>query len=303
MPITHDTIMEAIGIGFGKLEFDGLGDSDSHSDGRLLTYLANSKFAEGINSNHSITGAFVKESDANFLRPHIKPMIVEDPKWCFFKLLDHVGRQRDRKPSIIAATAHIHPSAVIATEGVTIGENVVIEPNAVIMSDVVIGAGTIIRAGVTVGCDGFLHQRTSRGILSVTHDGNIEIGKRVEIGPNCTIIKGFSYRNTIIGDDSKFDAQGYYSHGVRCGRRCLFGAGVMIAGHVAIGEDVWIGPGATISNRISIGDRGFITLGSVVVKDVSADEKVTGNFAIPHEAFIRDLKDRLTRRRTPPRSD
>ena len=37
-------------------------------------------------------------------------------------------------------------------------------------------------------------------------------------------------------------------------------------------------------------DGGNVTLGSVVTRTVEAGERVTGNFALPHERFIRFIK-------------
>ena len=64
----------------------------------------------------------------------------------------------------------------------------------------------------------------------------------------------------------------------------------MIAGHVAISDNVWVGPSVSISNRLDVGKDAYLTMGAVVVKNVSEGEKVTGNFAIPHKKFISNLK-------------
>lgn len=60
-----------------------------------------------------------------------------------------------------------------------------------------------------------------------------------------------------------------------------------------MGSDVWIGVNATISNRIRIGDGARVSLGSVVTKDVPAGATVTGNFAIDHRQFLKNLKASL----------
>jgi UDP-3-O-[3-hydroxymyristoyl] glucosamine N-acyltransferase len=64
----------------------------------------------------------------------------------------------------------------------------------------------------------------------------------------------------------------------------------LIAGSATIGDDVWIVPNASVSSGIIIGDNAFITIGSVVVKNVPSSSKVSGNFAIPHNKFIENLK-------------
>ena len=47
---------------------------------------------------------------------------------------------------------------------------------------------------------------------------------------------------------------------------------------------------ASISSEILIGDGASITIGSVVVKNVAAGQRVTGNFAIDHKRVISFLR-------------
>ena len=59
-------------------------------------------------------------------------------------------------------------------------------------------------------------------------------------------------------------------------------------GNCRIGNNVWIGPGAIISNRKVIGDNARVTIGSVVAGNVPAGAEYTGNFAMPHQQFMRN---------------
>lgn len=291
--ITPELIYQSTGIRFDFAPFDNVGLSDCTLSNNVLTFLDNAKYAAAVNRNPHLKGVFVAEADKHLLRPDITALVAEDPKWCFFSLVSHLGRNKPRQPSVIAASAQIHPSAVIAPEGVVIGENVSIEPNVTIMPDVSIGNGCKIRAGAVIGVDGFEHKRTSKGLLSVVHDGSVLINENVEIGPNNFIAKGFSYRPTVIGKDTKLDALVHYAHGVQCAEGCLIAANAMIAGNVSIGSRVWIGPSASISNRLTIGDNAFITIGAVVIRNVKPKEQVTGNFAIPHDKFLTLYKNGL----------
>ncbi|MTI38250.1 DapH/DapD/GlmU-related protein, partial [Fulvivirga lutimaris] len=142
-----------------------------------------------------------------------------------------------------------------------------------------------------VGSEGFEHKKTTKGILSVKHDGKVIIGKDVYIGALNAISKGFSYRNTIIGDSTKTDNLVHIAHCVQIGERCLLPASSMIAGSTTLEDDVWIGPGSSISSQLTIGKNGFISIGSVVTKNVNMNEKVTGNFAIPHRKFLKHIRN------------
>ena len=291
--ITAELLFQSTGIKFDCPSFSSLGLAESDSSNNILSLLADAKYAQSVNNNPNIKGAFVTEQNKSALRTDIVPLVVEDPKWCFFTLVGYMGANKHRQPTVIAPTADIHPSAVIAPQGVVIGDNVCIEPNVTVMPDVIIGNDTLIRAGAVIGADGFEHKRTGQGILSVTHDGEVVIGRKVEIGSNNFIAKDFSYRKTIIGNETKTDALVHYAHGVQCGERCLIAANATIAGNVSIGDDVWIGPAATVSNRLNIGNKAYITIGAVVVRNVKAGEQVTGNFAMPHTKFMNNYRNGL----------
>ena len=97
----------------------------------------------------------------------------------------------------------------------------------------------------------------------------------------------------MLGDHTKVDNLVHIAHGVQTGKNCLIIATSMIAGSVTLKDNVWIGPNANIAPQVVVESYGFVTLGSVVTKNVGAKEWVTGNFAIPHSQFIKNLKKRV----------
>ncbi|UTW00165.1 hypothetical protein KDW99_03195 [Marinomonas rhizomae] len=286
--ITNDLVYTLFGIESLVFKVDSLGVATTDSSGDILTFLSDRKFISDLNKNKSIKAVFSKEVDSDVIRDDIVRIYVDDPKWYFFSLMNYLAENKKRKPSSISTSAKIHPTSFIDSEGVVIEDNVLVEPNVTILKDTVLKRGSIVRAGAVLGVDGFEHKKTSKGPLSVVHDGKLIVEENAEIGPNNTIIKGFGYRDTIIGEGSKLDGLVHYAHGVQCGVGCLIAANAMIAGHVTLGNNVWVGPSVSISNRITIADNSFLTIGSVIVRDVAKNEKLTGNFAIPHEKFIRN---------------
>lgn len=98
------------------------------------------------------------------------------------------------------------------------------------------------------------------------------------------------YHELIIGAIKKNKSKFILSNSNIIGKRCLLPASCMIAGSVTLEDDVWIGPNANISSQLTVEKGAYITLGCVVTRNVSANQKVTGNFAIPHDVFMKNLK-------------
>jgi len=288
--INSQVVCEATGLRPDEFEVHGLGVASSKSFTSHLSFIDDSRYLIEANANDCLKAVFVTKELSSLLREDIFCIEVDDPKWYFFSLINYLCKTKVRKKTSISASAIVHKTAYVSEVGVIIEDDVLIEPNVTIMADVIIRKGAIIRAGAVLGVDGYEHKKTLRGLLSVSHDGHVIVEENVEVGVNCNIAKGFAYRDTIIGSGTKLDALVHYAHGVQCGMNCMLVASSMIGGNVTLGENVWVGPNATISNRIVVGNNAFITLGSVVVKDVGDGEKVTGNFAMPHLRFIRNLK-------------
>lgn len=296
MKITNDLVFQATQHELTyNFDYDEVGLLVTPSTGRLLSFIENEKYIAQLNANQSIKGIFCTEEIAvnKQVRADIDLITVDEPKWFFFSIVDYLAKHKERAATTIDPTTRINPTSYISPVGVKIGKNCVIEPHVTIHSDVTLGDNVIIRAGSVIGSEGFEHKKTSRGVLSVTHDGEVIIHDNAEIGANSHVAKGFSYRPTIIGESTKLDAFIHYAHGVQCGKACLIVAHAMIGGNVDIGNNVWIGPSAVITNRIKLEDDCFITLGAVVTRSVSKGETVSGNFAIPHQKFLKNLKRSL----------
>ena len=297
MEITSELIFKATGLDIvDNLHCDSLGLLVDSISNNMLSFISNIKYIKYLNENLSIKAVLcnLEIDKSNLVSRDIKKIVVDDPQWVFFSLVDYLGKNKKREKSYISNSAEIHPSSYISPYGVKIGINCLIEPNVTILSDVEIGNNVVVRSGAILGVDGFEHKKTSKGILSVAHDGFVFIGNNVEIGAGTHVAKGFSYRPTIVGDNTKIDALVHYAHGVQCGNNCLIAAKAMIAGNVTIGNDVWIGPLSAISNRVTIGNNAKITLGAVVIENVLEGKTVTGYFAVPHIQFLRYFKRSFT---------
>ncbi|MEW6996843.1 DapH/DapD/GlmU-related protein [Colwelliaceae bacterium BS250] len=291
--VTSDLLKKVLQIEVEKVSFSGLGDIHASYNDNLLTYIKDDRYIDEILKNPCISGVVCTESTALLIPPHITKIIHDDPNYAFFTLVNYFGESTYKDvPSEILS--EVNSSGIsIASNGVVVGKNVHIEPNVTILCGVRIDDNVVIRAGSVLGLDTFQHQRTSKGIISPKHDGILHIKSGVEIGANSTLSRGFSYRSTIIGKNCKLDAQVYIAHGTVIGDGGIICAGARIMGHVEIGLNSFIGPSSIISSRVRIGDNSRTSIGSVVTKNVLSNQVVSGNFAIPHDQFIEQMKMKL----------
>ncbi|MCU0427546.1 MAG: UDP-3-O-(3-hydroxymyristoyl)glucosamine N-acyltransferase [Candidatus Kapabacteria bacterium] len=227
--------------------------------------------------------------------PEGKGVAVSDaPKTDFFTFHNHLAWETNfyhrSDKSSIGERCTIGRFASIDSHNVVIGDNVVIEDFVRIGANTIIGNGTIIRSGTVIGGDGFQFMRFSDTIMKVAHAGGVRIGSRVELQASCMIDKHIFGGDTLVGNDCKFADGAHVAHCAKVGARTLLAAGAIVLGSTVVGDDVWVGPGAIISNEIDVGNNAFITLGAVVTRNVGEGEKVSGNFAIPHERFLEQLR-------------
>ena len=287
----------------GRLVRDGEFQTLEYCTGRLevpfLTFMGNARFLDRMSPYAScvlcsgelvdrlpqgITGVFVTEAPRESFQI-IHNGLRGNAQYC----LPAAGNR-------IGSDCVISERASIAGNNVEIGDRVVIEDNVIVYDHVKIGNDCVIRGGAVLGGKAFTFARTRENSLLGMEDlGRVVIGDRVEIFSLAHIAKGILPTDTTyIGDDVKIDALVQIGHGSVIGERTLVAEGAVIAGNVCIGTDAWIGVNATVSNRIRIGDHARVSLGSVVTKNVAEGQTVTGNFAIDHTDFLRNLKEKLS---------
>ncbi len=281
---------------FSDGEFQSIAFATEKGQNGFLTFLEREKFLPAL-ENPNISCVLTTRELAEKIPSHIQGIFACDaPKAALFAVHNALAEEeRYVGPSFltrIGRNCTISPLAVIPERNVIIGDNVAIEPFVVIKGRVSIGDNTVIRSGAVIGCKGFSFSKNETGEnISVADTAQIVIENDVELFEQTAVTTGiFPWEKTVIGRGTKVDTKGFIAHGSHIGPRCLFAAGAMISGNCVIGSDVWIGVNATVSNRITIGDHARVSLGSVVTKDVPAGETVSGNFAIPHQRFMQNLK-------------
>lgn len=188
----------------------------------------------------------------------------------------------------LAQHVYVGPNAVVGAA--TIGERTRIGSGAHVLDSVAIGKDCVIFPGAVIGGDGFGYERDEHGVpQKFPQLGGVSVGNHVDIGANTCIDRG-ALSDTIIEDDAKIDNLVHVAHNARIGRGAMIAANAVVAGSTIIGEGAWIGPGACVSDGLTIGPGAMVSLGAVVTRDVPARQRVTGNFAIPHEQFLKALR-------------
>jgi len=190
----------------------------------------------------------------------------------------------------IDGSAIVHPTAVIAGRGVRIGKGCIVGPKAAVLENSTLGERVVIGPGTVIGSEENLMLRRGSGSEKVLSAGGVLIDDDVEIHSNCSFNRAIFGGSTAIGAGSKIDNLIGIGQNARIGERCFLAACASIGPNVDMGKDVWIGPNSTVSEGVTIGDSAFVTMGAVVVEDVGADQKVSGNYAIDHDRFIEFLK-------------
>jgi UDP-3-O-[3-hydroxymyristoyl] glucosamine N-acyltransferase len=274
---------------FGNVEFETLALAGTQIKKRKLIFIDNIKYADADNCVVLTTpdiAAKLKPTDY---------CLCAEPRELFFKIHNFLATDasyiRNRFITKIGGDCSISPLAYIAPANVVIGNGVIIEEFVSIKENTVVGDGCVIRTGSVVGGEGFEQKRVGDVIEPIKHLGGVELGKNVEIQQLCAIDKAlFPWDNTIIEDYCKFDNLVHVAHAVKIKRNVLAAACALIAGRTVVGENAWIGPAATVINGISVGSGARVNIGSVATRDVPDNATVTGNFALEHSKFIRNLK-------------
>lgn len=189
--------------------------------------------------------------------------------------------------SVIDASVKIHPTAVINETDVILGAGTEIGANAYIGPRTIIGNLCRIGPLCVVGCDAFEVAEQNGGTRILPHAGGVILDDNVELLAHCTIARSAFGGFTKVGHSSKIDAHVLISHDVIIGQNVHVAAGVVICGRVGIGHDVFVGPSSTIVNGVSVGEKAHVTAGAVVINDVTANQRVSGNFAVPHIKWLK----------------
>ena len=285
-------------LNFGKVEKDGefnwLGlTAEDYQGKKVLTFLNDEKYYREIENNKSITCIITTEEVAKKIKENKYGVILsKNPRKDFFELHNKLVKENfyfTKKENKISKKAIISKNANIGEYNIIIEDDVTIEAGVTIYENVTIKKGSIIRSGTRVGGNGFEFSRFGEEVLAIEFAGDVFIDENVEIQNNTCVDRGV-FDRTYLGKNVKVDNLVHIAHDVKIGANTLVVACTLIGGRTRIGKNSYLGPNCTVKNGLNLGENSKVSMGAVVTKDVKDNEVVTGNFAIPHEQFIKNLK-------------
>ncbi len=180
------------------------------------------------------------------------------------------------KNVVLGKNVTLYPNVTIL-DSVTIGNETVIWSGAVVRERCVVGSYCIIHPNASIGADGFGFRPSpdGKGLVKITHIGNVIIGNGVEIGANTCIDRG-KFSATIIGDGCKLDNLVQIGHNSRMGKCCIMAGSSGLAGSVTLGNGVLVGGGSCISDHVTVGNGVQVGGCSGVISNVEDGKKVLG---------------------------
>ena len=186
---------------------------------------------------------------------------------------------------------NVHATAVVES-GARLGEGVRIGPYCVVGSEVSLGDGVELLNHVVVTGRTTIGPRTKLfPFASIGHQPQDLKYKgepsTLDVGSDCLIREGVTMNpgtegggmKTVVGDRCAFLANSHVGHDCFVGNNVIFSNGVMIAGHVTVGDFVIMGGGAGVIQFARVGAHSFLGAMSGLENDLIPYGMALGNRA------------------------
>lgn len=173
----------------------------------------------------------------------------------------------------------IHPTAIVSSKA-ELGADVEIGPYAIIEEDTQIAdrcrlmAHVTIRSGTSLGCDSTVYEGAVLGgfpqhASPQSESGTVVIGERNVFREHTTVHRAMHQDGiTSIGDDCFLMVGAHVAHDCRVGNRVILTNGVMLGGHVEVGDRACLGGNAAVHQFCRIGRLSMVGGCTKVVQDI-----------------------------------
>lgn len=198
----------------------------------------------------------------------------------------------------------IHPTAIIDPKAkldasVEVGAYTLIGPDVTIGARTKIGPHTVIEGHTTIGCDNHIFQFASIGAAPqdkkyAGEPTRLEIGDRNTIREFCTFNRGTAQDAgaTRVGNDNWIMAYVHLAHDCQLGSNIILANNATLAGHVHLGDWVFLGGFTTVHQFCHIGAHAMTAFTAAVSQDVPPFVTAAGNRAVPAGINSEGLKRR-----------
>lgn len=160
--------------------------------------------------------------------------------------------------AIIAPSARLAPDVAagpyaIIEEGVTLGPGCRVEAHGQVLRGVSMGQGNVVGRGAIIGGD-----PQALGFNPATESG-VKIGDGNTFREHVTIHRSTQAGGaTVIGSGNFFMASSHVGHDAVLGDHNVLANGVLVAGHISIGNRCFLGGGAALHQFIRVGDYAMV---------------------------------------------
>ncbi|QDL37445.1 acyl-ACP--UDP-N-acetylglucosamine O-acyltransferase [Rhodoferax sediminis] len=183
----------------------------------------------------------------------------------------------------------IHPTALVDTgaeldSSVTVGPYTLIGPHVKVGAGTSIGAHCVIEGHTTIGQGNRIFQFNSLGAIpqDKKYTGEpceLRIGDRNTIREFCTFNIGTAQDTAVtrVGSDNWIMAYVHIAHDCQVGNQTILANNATLAGHVHLGDWVFIGGLTGVHQFVKIGAHAMAGFASAVSQDVPPFMTVDGN--------------------------
>jgi UDP-N-acetylglucosamine acyltransferase len=180
-------------------------------------------------------------------------------------------------------TALVDPAAELAADA-SVGPYAIVGPKVRVGAGTTIGAHCVIEGRTTIGRDNRIFQFCSLGAVPqdkkyAGEDTGLVIGDRNTIREFCTFNLGTAQDvgTTRVGDDNWIMAYVHIAHDCQVGNQTILANNATLAGHVELGDWVFIGGLTGVHQFVKIGAHAMAGFASAVTQDVPPFMTVDGN--------------------------
>ena len=176
--------------------------------------------------------------------------------------------------------SEIHPSAIVSDQAI-LADDVVVGPFAIIDAGVTIGAGckiggqawitggTVMGEGNHIGYGSIIGGDPQDTSFDTSTDSNLVIGNDNNIREYVTIHRSAAEGgSTRVGDANFLMIGVHLAHDVQMKNSNTIANNVMLAGHILVGNNVFLGGGGAFHQFIHIGDYAIVQGNAAISRDV-----------------------------------